>query len=220
MFTTSIKKIVAFGCSFTYGEELENPDKEAWPIILSENIKVDVKNLGFPGASNEHITNNVIDYCSLNDINNTLFVIMWSHFSRQTFCRSENHKFLRHISITWPAAYDKDLKNLLFTKYYNEQYLFKKTLIQILLLQNFFRANNCPYIMCTSMGHAMPDVIHEDLKPLVDMIDITKYKGFNEYSFDSLTTPAYRAAKGHPDKRAHREMADIITQWVNNDYQV
>lgn len=215
-----INKIVASGCSFTFGEELSSPEQEAWPVILANKFDANVMNLGCPGASNEHIANAIIEYCSTNDVTNTLFVIMWSHFSRQTFCRPENHKFLRHISISWPAAYDKDLKDLLFTKYYNENYLFKKTLIQMILLQNFFKANNYPYIMCTAMAHTTPDSIHEDIIPLVNMIDKTKYKGFSEDSFDSLTTPAYRALKGHPDAKAHNEMANIITQWIEDEYQI
>lgn len=70
------------------------------------------------------------------------------------------------------------------------------------------------------MGHATPNVVHEDLKPLIDMVDKTKYKGFLKDSFDSLTTPAYRLPKGHPDAKAHIEMANIITQWIKDDYQV
>lgn len=220
MSTIKINKVVAGGCSFTFGEELHDPATQAWPVIVAKNLNVAVENLGWPGASNEHIASLIIDYCSKNDVSNTVFIVMWSHFSRQFFCRSENHRFLRNISITWPAEYDRDLKNLLFTKYYNEEFLFKKTLIQIIFLQNFFKANNYPYIMCTSMGHAMPDVVHGDLKPLVDMIDKTKYKGFHTASFDSLTTPAYRQAKGHPDARAHEEMANIITKWIEDEYQI
>lgn len=220
MSITKINKIVSAGCSFTFGEELVNPQIESWPYVVSQNLGVGCVNLGWPGASNEHIVNCVIDYCSNNDISNTFFTVMWTHFSRQLFCRSENYKFIRNISITWPAEYDRDLKTLLFTKYYNEDFLFKKTLMQIILLQNFFHANNCPYIMCTSMGHSAPDVIHDDLQPLINMIDKTKYKGFLKDSFDTLTTPAYRSPKGHPNAMAHKEMADIITQWISNDYQV
>lgn len=215
-----INKIVASGCSFTFGEELTNPAEQAWPVLVAKNFNAGVENLSWPGSGNEHIANQIIDYCSCNNISDTLFVVMWSHFSRQLFCRPEHHKFLRHISVSWPAAYDQDLKNLLFTKYYNETYLFKKTLTQIILLQNFFKANNCSYIMCTSMKNSVPDAIHEDLNALIDMIDKNKYKGFLKDSFDSLTSSEYREAKGHPDARAHKQMADIITQWIKDDYQV
>lgn len=220
MSITKINKIVTSGCSFTFGEELSDPTQEAWPAVVAKNLNVPFENLGWPAAGNEHIVNKVIEYCSTHDVTGNFFVIMFSHFSRQTFCRSENHNFLRHISVSWPAEYDKDLKELLFKKYYNQEYLFKKTLIQIILLQNFFKANNYPYIMCTSMRFANPERIHGDLQPLVDMIDKIKYKGFNESSFDSLTNPDHRAPKGHPDERAHKQMAEIITQWIKDDYQV
>ena len=70
------------------------------------------------------------------------------------------------------------------------------------------------------MGHAMPNIIHNDLISLTDTVDKTKYKGFLKDSFDSLTTPAYRAINGHPDAKAHKEMADIITQWIQDEYQI
>lgn len=216
----NINKIVTSGCSFTFGEELDNPKQEAWPVLVAKNLNSQCENLGWPGAGNEHIANKIIEYCALNENKNTLFIIMWSHFSRQLFCRSENHNYLRHISATWPAEYDKDLKNLLFTKYYNETYLFKKTLIQIILLQNFFKAKNYHYIMCSSMKHIIPDNVHNDLKSLVNQIDKTKYKEFNKFSFDTLTDPDFRAPKGHPDARAHKQIADIITSWIKDEFQI
>jgi len=215
-----IDKIVASGCSFTFGLELDKPEKEAWPVVVAENLGVTVENLSWPGASNEFIVTKIIDYCSSNNIENNFFIIMFSHFSRQTFCRSENHNLLRHISIHWQAEYDRNLKDILFEKYYNETYLFKKTLMQIVLLQNFFKANNIPYIMCTALHDAIPADIHGDIKKLYEMVDKKTYKGFGEFDFDKLTSSNYRAPNGHPDARAHKEMADIITQWIKNDYQV
>jgi len=45
----------AFGCSFTYGTSCVNPQKDSWPILLSNMLNMDCKNYGLSGASNDYI---------------------------------------------------------------------------------------------------------------------------------------------------------------------
>ena len=59
-------KLVAFGCSFTYGTAL--PDvtdtkcsNMAWPALVAEKMNIEHINLGVPGASNDLILYNILN---------------------------------------------------------------------------------------------------------------------------------------------------------------
>ena len=45
-------RIYACGCSFTYGDELKNPNKSAWPIRLAEKLSASIDNNAVNGGTN------------------------------------------------------------------------------------------------------------------------------------------------------------------------
>lgn len=85
-----IKRIVAFGCSITYGHGLPDccinvteagpePSKLAWPALVAKDLNVPVDNKGILGASNLEILYTLLQYpFAPGDI----AVIMWSFASR------------------------------------------------------------------------------------------------------------------------------------------
>ena len=66
-------RLLAFGCSYTYGEGLEDcwsplnktfgplPSKQAWPSILGKDLGREVHNFGICGASNKHIWHTILN---------------------------------------------------------------------------------------------------------------------------------------------------------------
>jgi hypothetical protein len=88
-----MSRLVAFGCSYTYGHGLEdchiepnnpgpNPSKLAWPNLLGNMLGLEVVNCSNPGASNIHILWKLLNF-DFND--DDLCVVMWTHFSRHPF---------------------------------------------------------------------------------------------------------------------------------------
>ena len=87
-------RLVAFGCSNTYGQALNDcynkknksygpqASKFAWPAILAKKLNLEVCNYGIPGASNKQIWNTVLD-SKLYDTD--IVVILWSHLDRYCF---------------------------------------------------------------------------------------------------------------------------------------
>lgn len=72
-------KIVAFGCSVTFGTALSNPDTESWPAVLGESLNCEVVNRGIPGASNLEILHSILNYKF--DPDDTA-VVMWARPNR------------------------------------------------------------------------------------------------------------------------------------------
>lgn len=88
-----MNRLVAFGCSFTYGHGLADchvdpnypgpePSKLAWPSILSDLLKLQVINRSRPGASNLHILWNLLNFEFKKD--DTCF-ILWTYFHRYIY---------------------------------------------------------------------------------------------------------------------------------------
>jgi hypothetical protein len=40
------------GCSFTYGDELQNPSVDAWPVIVSRRFDKEFRNDAVQGGTN------------------------------------------------------------------------------------------------------------------------------------------------------------------------
>jgi hypothetical protein len=88
-----MSRLVAFGCSNTYGHGLEDchiepinpghePSKFAWPSLLANMMNLEVVNYSKPGSSNLHILWRLINFKFEPD---DLCVIMWTHFGRLPF---------------------------------------------------------------------------------------------------------------------------------------
>jgi hypothetical protein len=85
-----MSKLVAFGCSFTYGHGLPDcwkgeglagdfPSKMAWPSLLAAALKKECVNASYPGCSNIGILNNVLSYDFDKD---DVAVILWTYTDR------------------------------------------------------------------------------------------------------------------------------------------
>lgn len=77
-------KLVAFGCSFTYGTALPdatdvNPSKLAWPALVAEKMNMAHVNAGVPGASNDLILHNIINFENFNKGDHVIVVWTFMH---------------------------------------------------------------------------------------------------------------------------------------------
>ena len=93
-----MSRLIAFGCSITYGEGLDDcwnapdpgpvPSKFAWPALLGTHLNKEVVNLGIPGASNKHIWHTILN----TSIKSTdTVVILWTHSARSCIIKSKEH---------------------------------------------------------------------------------------------------------------------------------
>ena len=83
------RRLVAFGCSNTYGHGLSDcykdgrpgrlPSNFAWPSLLADKLDITVDNKGQPGASNKRIWHNGLHY---DYTENDTVIFMWSYLTR------------------------------------------------------------------------------------------------------------------------------------------
>jgi|TARA_B110000908_G_scaffold93082_1_gene110274 hypothetical protein len=85
-------RIVAFGCSYTYGHGLPdcldndghpgpNDSKLAFPALVAKKLECEYVNLGKSGNSNKEIWNDILNFKFQDD---DIVIITWTYYSR--FC--------------------------------------------------------------------------------------------------------------------------------------
>ncbi|MEO3819315.1 DUF6071 family protein [Plantactinospora sp. B24E8] len=57
---STIRLLVANGCSFARGAELAAPERDAWPALLGADLGVRVANLGCDGGSNRRVVRSTV----------------------------------------------------------------------------------------------------------------------------------------------------------------
>lgn len=208
----AIKRIIASGCSFTYGQGLDNPSTESWPAQLSNMFNVPCINLGYSGAGNDFIISEAIDYSIKNLQESDLFIIAFSQWSRYTFTNMYNK--IVHLNNTHRNKID--LADLLYGSYYNEEFLYKKYLRQIIQLQSYFEHRKIQYFMFEAIAqmHVL-DCFYKNTD-LVQQVNRKTFLNFTLDNFSSLTNPKDVLPDGHPNAQAHKDMAGILYQNLIN----
>jgi hypothetical protein len=91
-------RIIAFGCSYTYGHGLSdclkndkitqgsNPSKLAFPSLLAKQLDCQTVNLGKSGNSNKEIWHDILNFKFQEE---DIAVITWTYFSRFCIIKSD-----------------------------------------------------------------------------------------------------------------------------------
>jgi len=158
-------KLYFNGCSFTHGEELDNPQKDSWPSLVSANLKFDFLNDAVSGGTNDRTM-----YKTIQNINRyDYFVIAWTFYARFTeYNPVDNFEINFNPGLVMDPSfhYSDDLKinyakfkdygTLYYKHWYNELFEFKKWLQQIILLQSFFKLKNKSFLMINTSQNNLP----------------------------------------------------------------
>ena len=92
--TLKISHLVVNGCSFTYGQGIENPIQDAWPSIVARELGVPLINLAIPGQGNPPIQRRTLDYFykDLYNHNNPFYIHAYSQSARQEVYIYKRHE--------------------------------------------------------------------------------------------------------------------------------
>jgi len=121
-------RLIAFGCSNTYGHGLEdcimpnmrdpgpNPSRFAWPQLVADKLNLDCVNMGNPGASNKEIWYKAINF---NFESTDTVIFLWSFVDRYCILRQDgfqplsihgtekfNKMYYKHIHDDYDACMD------------------------------------------------------------------------------------------------------------------
>jgi hypothetical protein len=167
------------GCSFTYGTELQDPKKHAWPALVAKSLGSVYVNDGIPGGANDRIIYKVLSNVEKYDY----FFIAWTFYSRFTeYNPADNFEisFTPMLNLDASLHHSDDLKKnykkyktygeMYYKHWFNELFEFKKWLHQILLLQSFFEKHNKKYLMLNASKNNLNLWLQPDPKTFIDSV--------------------------------------------------
>lgn len=206
-------KLLTVGDSFTYGEELSDLNL-AWPQQLANKIGFELTNWARRSSGNTRMVRNVTMHSKHFD----LIIIPWSHFARIEFadeigsydlwpgCQASQH--------SKSAPWREEAINYI-TKHHSDSYLYRKYLIDIVLLQTFLKSNNKNYVMLDTFGNnAIRNQFKEKNQDIIDQIDTKRYLGWPNESMMEWTFGVQQGPRGHFLEDGHKKVADKVYEYI------
>jgi hypothetical protein len=198
------------GDSFTYGYELENPKKHAWPVLLANRLGYDLSNFGNPGVGNDYIVKTTVN--AVFEQKPNLLIVAWTSASRMEF-HDENGSH-----VTWPGHFRKSrlfpYRNQItdyVTQHNNEQLEYQDWLVKIILLQNYLENQLINYRFVNTFDNQIRNVKYkEKSQHYIDQINTDKFIGWPNSGLVEWFYTYPKAAGGHPLEDGHAAIADII----------
>lgn len=205
----SPKRLITHGCSFTRGQELDDPN-DAWPSVVAKELNLPLLNLAKNGYSNDGIVQDLVE---TNIDANDLVIIMWSW----------KHRMLIVDDKGWfscfPENSDPGTRNVvsnLLMAITNQDWLYKRWLTQIVLVQEYLKNKNIQYLFTTACDNQPKSpLIH-----LEDKIDKDYFLSWPTLNFQDFTESYGICPYGHPNKAAHFAFAQVILDKLNADYNI
>jgi hypothetical protein len=204
-------RLLTVGDSFTYGEELVDPQVSAWPYLVGKKLSYDVINLAKPGSGNSRMVRHAVE-----QINNyDMIIIAWSHFAR-TELADENgfYDLWPGCSITPHKEYSPWRSEVIdyYTKHYNDQYLYNQYLINIILIQQYLKLNNKKYLMLDAFGNNN----YRKNNGISTQIDPKYYIGWPNETMMEWVNKLPQGPRGHFLEQGHEVVADKIYEHIRH----
>jgi hypothetical protein len=227
------------GCSFTAGDDLDHPESQAWPALVSKSKNLTFENHAISGGTNERSVYHTIKNSDRFDH----YYIAWTFITRFTRYRKDNNFEINFNHQLCNGLYEKNLEFSAYGKihyqyWYNELFAFKTWLQQIILLQCFFKEKNLSYTMINSadnnlarwsscwelfndnvksllcfdqMNNEQLFSEHKEIQKLIDNIDKKNFIGWGEWSIQkNIAWHFPRGKTNHPLTEGHQAIADYI----------
>ena len=195
------------GCSYTYGDELENPEKDAFPHLVARMGHGDgakprnYKSLGECGKSNDGILRTTLSFCEKNPV--SIAVIQFTKFSRREVMRDWSIDKYLNLHPKNEDEFSRDYYKNVHTlnddvaNYHKNKFL----------LENYFNKKNIRYFflnlqkMGMIRGYTPSSWSYMASKePVINMKEI----------LGGMAHKPENYVIGHPNKRGHELIAKCV----------
>lgn len=182
----NISHVVVIGCSYAYGDGLQDPKTQSWAGLLGKKLSVPVVNLSTKGGGNDRVQRRLVEYYyrDLDYDNHPLYIISYSHSSRREEYIAENKNYM--VVDLHPDSVDDLFTKPCLINYDEEIQARRKMLIQN-TVHHFLKNNNVNYLVTDYMPYStadiaylktkfskMYDTVHSDSTRLADFVDLVR----------------------------------------------
>jgi hypothetical protein len=235
-----IKKLVAFGCSWTFGDELNDPElahekdnprywdmntpyrlAHTYPGLIAKHYGLEYENHAFPGASLVSMRDAMTWYVANHDVSDTFFVIgltetwRWSWHNANHQPGLNDPEWNRHVNSSWmlhsSGSFSESWQQT-FRSYMEDQLCeeLQKKNLEQTLL--FFDGISARYKV-PMIQLNMLDVIPGIISVPTHVWPDTKIREWLETNFNRREV---LAAGNHPNEKGHYYIADKIFKYIDD----
>lgn len=204
---------VCFGCSFTWGLELEDPLTQSWPALLQ------AQNHGQCGASNQTITRLLLEHLATNRPD--LVIIMWTYTHRFEFVLDNNNFISTHCDSSMsmdqrdiPTYFEKFRKDFFLNVATTDSHCLHTSLMAIHHAESSLKNMGIPYIFSrvsdlhsTTACHPRVQTLYDAYRPELTLID--------NLSFEDYARKINSWGVSHPLIQAHSDIASVFQEKIN-----
>ena len=216
--------IVSFGCSFTFGDDLDDlpkwyndfedernfmpqkeknqkPSKKSYPYIIGQLLECNVENHGWRGGSNDRIFRKFFEHLLINNKPST-YIIQWTYPFRTEIWYSEGNYYWGVVP-SFAGQLEEDLrgKGDISERYYKEN--FDEEESKKKLLRFMWSVDS----LCEKFGHQLIQFL-----PL----------GKEDFDLENLPKTLLNTDKirnlvnfeMHPTEKGHRRLAEYLTRRI------
>ena len=125
-------KLYFNGCSFVYGGELDNPERDSFPNVLQRKIGCEILDDSENGISNQRILRTTLS----RDLSDCFVIIGWTSLFRYEYFEDG-----------WETVYTQNQ-----VPYLKVEWFIMNFINQVLAVQNYLKYNNIPFFFFLSMS--------------------------------------------------------------------
>jgi hypothetical protein len=212
--------IYCIGDSFTYGDELKDPTKSAWPIILGNLLNKTAVNLGKNGSGNTRIVKRTIDAAFCDDAE--LIIVAWTGPHRVEFF-NEGPCDIWPGKEVWTNIKDQITIAKAMTNATNDKfdlYLYRKWLRDVILAQNLLQNLDKTYLMAVAWHSWGPIPGSEDLWNKINWNNflghpsVSKNPDYETFNYWIVGSPIGKTR--HPLELGHQKIAEKFYEHIRN----
>jgi len=192
------------GCSWTYGSELENREKERWSTLVANGEEH--VNLSSEGKSNDGILRTTLEFCESNHVDTA--VIQFTKHSRTEFRQEGAKKYITVMNghIRNNDVY-KEISEIYFKYFHNKELHLENYSKNKFLLENYFKQKNIKYFFCTIGGYTNWTGTQKDISKNPS----SWYRMMDKESILYLPDLIGLKKGRHPTAEEHKIIADHIS---------
>lgn len=229
-----IKKLVAFGCSWTYGDELTGPDIELGDSIqgqrrdsllqqyrldhcfaglIAKHYGLECVNYGFPGASEESIRYALNWYCDNHNLSETIILVAHTDPARKSWFNTQidDPAWNRFMHSPWLKTKNPDidefwyqLQKLWLGMSYHKQWA-DNNFVETTRLFDWVRLNyNVPVVQVKALKNPSSPGVNRFVTPEISLQEL----------LIEQQQPLF--AGGHPKETGHQAITNHLISYIDS----